>query len=188
MSSRSVFLNRRDLEIFLPGLGIILNKLNMTEIVELSQWKKYLNYNSSKICIYFGIFGCMQSIYCVITQNYNYFHRVLWKMKKFVSFWGSVQPISLGTLRTPVFTQLKLYFNIRVVLFSKFLHVKNQIYQWNMQKIIALIFLIWRPQSLTRTVDVEFRAGVAKVRPSEDFLRPLCQIWLHHLAIYDKFM
>jgi len=74
-SSRTVFLNRRDASRHRPGTGTwrpfygdlkyfwkfkITNlNLNMTEIVEFSQWKKYLNFNSSKICIYFGIFGCM---------------------------------------------------------------------------------------------------------------------------------
>jgi len=43
------------------------------------------------------------------------------------------------------------FFN-HALIFSKFLHAKNQIYLWNMQKIIALIFWLWKPRSLTHTV------------------------------------
>jgi len=47
-----------------------------------------------------------------------------------------------GLALTLVFMQLKLYFNIWALFFSKFLHVKNRVYQWYMQKIIVSIFLI----------------------------------------------
>jgi len=42
--------------------------------------------------------------------------------------------ISNNPCQMPVFKQVKLYFNISTLIFSKFLHVKNQIYPWNIQK------------------------------------------------------
>jgi len=46
-------------------------------------------------------------------------------------------------LLTSVFTYLKPkpYFFICALFFSKFLHVKNWVYQWNMQKNMVFIFL-----------------------------------------------
>jgi len=43
-----------------------------------------------------------------------------------------------------VFTQLNPYFNVCALIFSEFLHLKNRVYQWNMQNIIVSIFLIMK--------------------------------------------
>jgi len=59
--------------------------------------------------------------------------------------------------RIAVFTPAqasKLLFNIHafILFINLFLHVRNQVYQWNMQKINISILWLWRLQSLTHTV------------------------------------
>jgi len=60
--------------------------------------------------------------------------------------------VQIGVCAYISFYVAQLILTLVPYFFSKFLHVKNWVYQWNIQKISYQYFWLWIPRSLTHTV------------------------------------